>query len=154
MDFVLVANLADVYDVRLQRVEGTDTQRDQPPLIGTVIKLKYQELTDGGVPRFPVFAGVRSDISLTQPSLMKENPIMSTQAFASVPTRRRFEFVQGSSSKFWQITVQGTEVSVVYGRIGTDGQTNTKQFSTASDAVKHSEKLIREKMAKGYAEAA
>lgn len=36
----------------------TDAQRDNPPAIGSVITFKYQELTDGGVPRFPVFVRV------------------------------------------------------------------------------------------------
>jgi DNA ligase-1 len=129
----------------------TDAQRDRPPSIGTAIRLKYQELTDGGVPRFPVFAGVRSDISLTaSSSSMKGNTSMSTTTVTTTSPKRRFEFVQGTSNKFWEISVQGTDVSVVYGRIGTAGQTNSKQFPTTNDAVKYAEKLIREKTAKGY----
>ena len=131
----------------------TDAQRDQPPAIGTVISLRFQELTDGGVPRFPVFAGIRSDFSLTTSSPMKRSPSMSTSTAAAKTSKRRFEFVQGTSSKFWEISVQGTDVSVVFGRIGTAGQTNNKQFPTATDAIKHTEKLVREKTAKGYVEA-
>jgi DNA ligase 1 len=37
----------------------SDAQREQPPAVGSVITLKYQELTDAGVPRFPVFVRVR-----------------------------------------------------------------------------------------------
>ncbi|MGE0535185.1 MAG: DNA ligase [Pirellulales bacterium] len=33
----------------------TDRQREQPPAIGSLITFRYQELTDGGVPRFPSF---------------------------------------------------------------------------------------------------
>ena len=36
----------------------TDAQREQPPPIGTTITFRYQELTDGGVPRFPSFVRV------------------------------------------------------------------------------------------------
>ena len=79
---------------------------------------------------------------------------MSTTVPAATSSKRRFEFVQGNSSKFWQIAIQETEVSVVYGRIGTAGQTNNKQFPNAADAVKHAEKLIAGKMAKGYSETA
>ena len=39
----------------------TDGHREMPPAIGAVITYRYQELTDAGVPRFPVFAGVRKD---------------------------------------------------------------------------------------------
>lgn len=36
----------------------SDADRDNPPPLGSEIKFKYQELTDGGVPRFPVFLGM------------------------------------------------------------------------------------------------
>ena len=39
----------------------TDPQRGQPPAVGSVITFRYQELTDGGVPRFPSFVRVRTD---------------------------------------------------------------------------------------------
>jgi DNA ligase-1 len=39
----------------------TDAQRDRPPPVGSIVVVRYQELTDCGVPRFPVFAGVRAD---------------------------------------------------------------------------------------------
>ncbi len=39
----------------------TDDERSRPPPIGAVITYRYQELSDGGVPRFPSFVGVRID---------------------------------------------------------------------------------------------
>ena len=78
---------------------------------------------------------------------------MPTTASASASANRRFEFADGASNKFWEISIEGTDVSVVYGRIGTAGQTNNKHFPTPADAAKHAEKLIREKTDKGYAEA-
>ena len=33
----------------------SDRQREQPPAVGAMITFRYQELTDGGVPRFPSF---------------------------------------------------------------------------------------------------
>lgn len=33
----------------------SDKQRDNPPEVGSVIMFRYQEMTDGGVPRFPSF---------------------------------------------------------------------------------------------------
>jgi len=39
----------------------SDKQRENPPPVGAVISYRYQELTDGGVPRFPTFLGVRHD---------------------------------------------------------------------------------------------
>jgi len=48
----------------------TDCQREQPPAIGTVITFRYQELTDGGVPRFPSFVRMGTDQAATQPRLL------------------------------------------------------------------------------------
>jgi predicted DNA-binding WGR domain protein len=66
--------------------------------------------------------------------------------------KRRFEFVAGSSAKFYEVAVAGNEVSVTFGRIGTNGQTQTKQFDRPAEARKHAEKQIAQKLAKGYVE--
>lgn len=70
----------------------------------------------------------------------------------STSTKRRFEFVGGNSDKFWEIESHGTEVTVRFGRNGTDGQSNTKTFSDEAAAQKHAEKQIAEKVGKGYVE--
>jgi len=67
---------------------------------------------------------------------------------------RYFEFVGGSSSKFWEVSITGSDVTVRYGRIGTDGQSKTKSFSDEAAAVRHAEKLIAAKTGKGYVETA
>ena len=41
----------------------TDAQREVPPAVGCVVAVRYQELTDRGVPRFPSFVRVRSDVT-------------------------------------------------------------------------------------------
>ncbi|MBN8609033.1 MAG: DUF4132 domain-containing protein [Deltaproteobacteria bacterium] len=65
---------------------------------------------------------------------------------------RRFEFEEGGSSKFWEVSVDGTDMTVTYGRIGTTGQTKTKSFATNEAAQKEADKLVLEKTKKGYAE--
>ena len=67
---------------------------------------------------------------------------------------RRFEYVGGSSAKFWEIQVAGKDVTVRYGRLGTDGQTQTKSFASDAKALDHAEKTIASKVAKGYQECA
>ena len=47
---------------------------------------------------------------------------------------RRFELVEGTASKFWEIAVEGVSTTVRYGRIGTTGQTQTKSFWTHNPA--------------------
>lgn len=66
---------------------------------------------------------------------------------------RRFEFVDGKSSKFWEIELNGTEFNVHYGRIGAAaGQKQTKTFDSEDKAKKEYDKLVAEKVKKGYEE--
>lgn len=65
---------------------------------------------------------------------------------------RRFELIEGSSSKFWEVECSGEQLTVRYGRIGTNGQTQTKTFASAAKAQAEHDKLVREKTGKGYQE--
>ena len=66
---------------------------------------------------------------------------------------KRFELVEGSASKFWEVSQNGSEWTVRFGRIGTEGQApKTKDAGTQEKATAEVEKLIREKTAKGYKE--
>lgn len=42
--------------------------------------------------------------------------------------KRVFVFQDFKSQKFWSIDVRGTDVVVNYGKLGTDGQTQVKNF--------------------------
>lgn len=64
-----------------------------------------------------------------------------------------FLFQQGGSNKFWKIGANGCDVTVIYGRIGTKGQTMIKAFDTPKRAQAEVTKLILEKTRKGYVEA-
>jgi len=39
----------------------TDRERQSPPPVGATITFRYQELSDGGIPRFPSYVGLRAD---------------------------------------------------------------------------------------------
>lgn len=62
----------------------------------------------------------------------------------------RYEFVQGTSSKFWEITRDGAEVTVCYGKIGTAGTSKTKSHADDSAAEKDMVKQTVGKTKKGY----
>jgi predicted DNA-binding WGR domain protein len=64
--------------------------------------------------------------------------------------RREFQQVEGTSNKFWAIELDGTTHTVQFGRVGTAGQTQTKAFKTPEEAQKAYEKLVHEKVKKGY----
>lgn len=63
-----------------------------------------------------------------------------------------FELVEGTAKKFWEITVKGSSTHVRYGRIGTDGREQTKDYSSAAEAEQAAAKLIAAKQRKGYVE--
>ena len=65
---------------------------------------------------------------------------------------RYFEFVEGTSNKFWEVTMTGTAVKTRYGKIGTAGQQTLKEFDNAAAAKKEYDKLVAEKTKKGYVE--
>ena len=176
-----------------------DKDRDNPPAVGSIITVKYQETTPDGLLRFPVYVGPRHDgnPNAPVPTRKKEAPVavaVSTPATPEkkeekpaedkpkveakpaakpkaepkpVPTpvpisvstggstmaatpKRYFEFVDGTSNKFWEIWMDGTDVTTNWGKIGTDGQTKTKDFDSAAAARADADKLIAEKTKKGY----
>jgi DNA ligase-1 len=127
----------------------SDAERASPPPIGSSITFRYQELTDGGVPRFPSYVGIRSIPPMTA-SILTQPKGASPMPQTTVP--RRFTYIEGTSDKFWEVGTNGADVTVRYGRNGTAGQTNTKSFADAAAAQKHADKLIHEKTSKGYVE--
>jgi len=67
--------------------------------------------------------------------------------------KRELIYMDAKSSKFWTIELAGNSHTVTYGRIGTDGQSLTKSFASPEAARKEMDKLIAEKLGKGYVDA-
>ncbi|HUR52845.1 MAG TPA: WGR domain-containing protein [Gemmataceae bacterium] len=65
---------------------------------------------------------------------------------------REFTFTDDKSNKFWTIGLDGASFTVTFGRVGTKGQTHTKSFADAATAKKEHDKLVSEKIRKGYVE--
>jgi cell wall assembly regulator SMI1/predicted DNA-binding WGR domain protein len=66
---------------------------------------------------------------------------------------RRLTCTEGNANKFWEAGASGRTLTVSWGKIGTAGQTKTKSFKDAASAQKELEKLVREKLGKGYRQA-
>jgi predicted DNA-binding WGR domain protein len=74
-------------------------------------------------------------------------------------TVRYFEFVGedagrgvADSAKFWEVSVDETDLTIRFGKLGANGQTKVKAFASASDAQAEADKLIASKVKKGYVE--
>jgi DNA ligase-1 len=139
----------------------SDVQRANPPPIGSTITFRYQELSDRGVPRFPSFVRAAQNAVLAQPSAAESAAPAATRKTATAPVskpqasqpmKRYFEYTDDKSNKFWEIDMEGTSVTVRFGQIGTNGQSQTKTFPDAAAAKKHHDKLVEEKTGKGYEE--
>ena len=138
----------------------SDAERAAPPPVDSIITFRYQEFSDAGVPRFPSFvrvkeratppAGVNAPKTVRRPRM--EVKAGEASGSTSPAAARYFEFVEGKSSKFWQLSVDGCEVAVRYGRIGSNGTTKTREFASSEAAEAYAQKLIGEKTGKGYSE--
>ncbi|MFD9702910.1 DUF4132 domain-containing protein [Lentzea sp. NPDC059081] len=63
---------------------------------------------------------------------------------------RRWELVAEGSAKYWEVGQDGAAVTVRFGRLGTAGQTKTKDLASEDAARAHVAKLVAEKEKKGY----
>jgi len=73
-------------------------------------------------------------------------PCGQTSAYAQARVRGR------DVREVWEVERDGAEVRVRFGRLGTNGQTQTKDLGTEAAAAAHVEKLVAEKVKKGYVE--
>jgi DNA ligase 1 len=166
----LVVELAD--GTRFNVGTGfSDAERASPPAIGSIVTFRYQELSDGGVPRFPSFVGVRIDAKEPStlgapraPDATSAAPPQTTSARAaaaapssrSTPSRsseprngrRRFEMQDGETRYFWEIEVVGTKHRVRYGTF----EAKVKGFGSEAEARDVLDQRITEKLEKGFVE--
>lgn len=104
-------------------------------------------------PEPPAPAGEPLDVFSSAPPPVVTAPASSPASSRSgVAGTRYFEFVDGKSSKFWEVRVEGTTFFTRYGRLGTQGQVTQKDFDSPERAAAEAAKLTAEKMRKGYVE--
>jgi len=74
----------------------------------------------------------------------------NAQAPAQASTVRRLELVSDTSKKFWEVSTSGPSITVRFGRIGTAGQTQTRSMESEAKATQEADRLLAEKLKKGY----
>jgi DNA ligase-1 len=140
----------------------SDRERESPPAIGATVTFRYQELSDAGVPRFPSWVGVRHDAVMQKSSAVAAAKPESSATPATTievntsPTpggsSRYFEFIEGNSNKFWEVSQAGNSITTRWGRIGSTGQAKTKAFADTVSAAGAMASLIEQKTGEGYVE--
>jgi DNA ligase-1 len=129
----------------------SDVERDDPPPIGAIVTFRYQELSEGGVPRFPTYVGMRDDVRWkSEPRAAAAAPPRAAPAKAqpSEGRRRRFEMQDGDTRYFWEIERVGAKHRVRYGTF----ESKVKTFGTEAEAEAALEERISEKVGKGFTE--
>ncbi|MBK7884818.1 MAG: WGR domain-containing protein [Chitinophagaceae bacterium] len=80
---------------------------------------------------------------------IKEKITVLVTPYDNLPFER-FEFSDTTSNKFWEIAIENSKMITRFGRMGTKGQTLIKTFDDDATALKEKEKMIEEKLRKGY----
>jgi DNA ligase-1 len=126
----------------------SDAERSAPPPIGSLVTFRYQELTDGGVPRFPSFVGIRIDASAPSHLAPVPSATEPRNTKAGSPARRRFEMEEDGTRYFWEIELDGARHRVRYGTF----ERRVKTFGSDDESRDALEARVAEKLAKGFVE--
>ncbi|HET7503617.1 MAG TPA: WGR domain-containing protein [Kofleriaceae bacterium] len=138
---------------------AAEAKKEYDKLIAEKTRKGYVLVGDGGAGRAPADDDDDADADRRpakagKPAGKAAAPAATPPASSTpgTPGARYFELVEGTSSKFWEIRIDDTSVITRYGKIGTAGQTTEKELDSKVDAFKEHDKLIAEKVKKGYVE--
>src|SRR5438045_2807710 len=65
---------------------------------------------------------------------------------------RTFLYRDVGTDKFWNIELTGDAITVQYGRVGSAGKTQTRQFHDEQTARKEHDRAVERKLGEGYVE--
>ncbi len=127
---------------------AAEAQKEYDKLIAEKTKKGYALAEGSGPTKAPVAKAATKAPAAKPAKATAAKPAKAAKEPAS--TGMYFEFVEGSSSKFWEIAIAGTTVTTRYGKIGTAGQSTPKTYKSAGEAKAEHDKLVAEKTKKGY----
>lgn len=133
-------------------VRSSWDQTDSDPFIGVTLPAEKKAQAPSTVSSSFTGSGGLTAPAVAQvpaPTTVAPMPAVTHEP-AAAPTMTEFRFVEGTSSKFWRIGVNGCDLTVEYGRIGTSGQKLVKTFEDKDRANREAVKLTLEKTRKGY----
>lgn len=120
------------------------------PYFSITENITLSQILDQDSPETPSISPENNPVSALEISSMLEESIPPAPPMNEDKTYLELSQDDGSSHKFYEVIVTGTEVKVRYGRIGDPGQTQNKTYPTPEKAKAEAEKKIKEKMKKGY----
>lgn len=92
--------------------------------------------------------------TVVEQPIRREQQLVQAEEQTATPythlTFESFAFTDTKSNKFWEAALEENKLIVRFGRIGTKGQIQVKTFASPDLAQKEKEKLVREKVGKGY----
>ena len=143
----------------IERIEGelvrsSWDQADSDPFVGVTLPADEKPQAPSTVSSVLTGTGGLNASVLAQvpvPTTATPMPAASNEA-AVAATMTEFRFVEGASNKFWRVGVNGCDLIVEFGRIGTSGQKLVKTFEDEDRAKREAVKLTLEKTRKGYQE--
>lgn len=123
----------------------SDAERNAPPPIGSIVTVRYQELSADGVPRFPSYVGVRHDAVFERSGPARAPAPAEAEGVAY----RRF-LRDGVS---WEIALEGAAVVVRHAGGGGSVEVMRAAFPDTRAAWRDAERRVAEKRDAGYEEA-
>nr|HEX4316785.1 DNA ligase [Kofleriaceae bacterium] len=129
----------------------SDAERNNPPLVGTIITYRYQELSNDGVPRFPSYVGVRGDVAAPTPVTRVPVATAAAPAPATAPApaiaASRTERVFTKADDRFSIELDGQSVKIHHGN-----ETTTRRCTSPAAAWRDADRWIADKLGDGYSE--
>ncbi len=145
----------------------SDYEREHPPVVGSIITFRYQELSDAGIPRFPAFVRERTDVDSfktnletapaatakppTTPAPAKTAPPAGQVSAPSVNGTRTFVYQSENGEVTWSIAVGDCQVNTQLCR-NNSNETSSKQFPNREAANSNAERQIAQKLRSGFRE--
>lgn len=149
----------------------SDYERENPPPIGSIITFRYQELSDGGIPRFPAFVRERTDIIVFATNLetAANRVTMTERAPGKTPSRApsaapsaklsvtstvqsaTFIYSSEHGDVTWKISVEDCFVHTELLR-SSGKDTSSKEFRSHQEAKASAERQIAQKLRSGFRE--
>jgi predicted DNA-binding WGR domain protein len=132
---------------RVVRVFTKDWMDNPKKVLTLILKRITEEPEPVSIPENEVQSDAVPDTQSKDESVQQPSEtVLRTDHF----NFERLEFSDATSNKFWESAIDGQKLIVRFGRIGTKGQTQLKSFATSELAEKEKEKMVREKIGKGY----